>query len=100
LYFSSYCFSIRESAKLLEVESGSELQLPNINALFSNILSSNWEACLSLLSEIKLPRGKADDAALRINVRKYIELLEKRRIPCAIELLRSSLLHLESNQDR
>ncbi|KAF9439113.1 hypothetical protein BGZ76_011351 [Entomortierella beljakovae] len=89
-----------KSAQELEVESGFQLESPNVTRFRECVQNGNWELLEQLTEQLNLDAHHELSVKFLIREQKFLELLEARQIKNALVVLRSELTPLNQNMER
>mmetsp|Transcript_20610 Transcript_20610/g.24748 ORF Transcript_20610/g.24748 Transcript_20610/m.24748 type:complete len:637 (-) Transcript_20610:656-2566(-) len=86
------------AAKVLEEESGIQVQSETVNNFRQHILEGDWKNVVDAIDALPLGDPQIQKAALfQIYEQKYLEALEQGDLPCALSTLRKQLRPLTAN---
>jgi len=91
-----YC----QTAESLENESGIIYEESNMIQFRASILNGEWTVAENLLSYLEIKKTDINDCLFLIRQQKYLELLEKKNINKALNILRKELTPLQVNLNR
>ncbi|KAJ3033834.1 hypothetical protein HDV00_005799 [Rhizophlyctis rosea] len=88
---------LRESADLLQRESGYKLESPTTSKFRQGVLQGDWDSVEKLISTMDI---SPKNLKYLIKQQKYLEVLQARDVKAALIILRQELAPLSTSQDR